>query len=203
MERVGIFGGTFDPPHRGHVEAAARAAEELALDRLLIIPTAVPPHKQLSEGAPLAEHRLEMARLAFGGIPRAQVSDAELRRGGKSYTVRTLEELCAAHPDWELWLIVGADMFLCLESWREPERLLALCSVAAMRRQRDDDGQALFDKARWLEERYGAHCRVLSHTAFEVSSTDIRGGHPAEDARVPAAVRDYILREGLYGRAEL
>lgn len=199
MAKIGIFGGTFDPPHLGHVAVAAEAAQQLALDRLLIIPTGIPPHKALPADAPGAEDRLAMTRLAFADIPIAEVREDELRREGISYTYMTLDALRQEMPKEEFWLIMGADMFLGVEKWRESRRIFAECSVAALCREKVDDGSALERHAAYLREHFGATCRVLRHRVYEVSSTAVRGGDPSEDVRLPKAVGAYIRERGLYG----
>lgn len=199
MAKVGIFGGTFDPPHRGHVAVAAEAARLLGLDRLLVIPTGIPPHKSLPPDAPSAEDRLEMTRLAFADIPIAEVRDDELRREGKSYTYMTLDGLRQEMPEAEFWLIMGADMFLKLEDWRESGRIFKTCSVAALCREKIDDGSLLQRHAEDLNRRFGADCHVLRHQVYEVSSTSVRDGDPASDGRLPPKVCEYIRERGLYG----
>ena len=121
--RIGIYGGTFNPPHLGHLTAAKAAFELLRLDRLLLIPASQPPHKALPAGSPSAEQRLALTRLAAEQLElgdRVEVLDIELRRQGKSYTVDTLEELRRQYPGAELWLLMGTDMFLTFQAWREP-----------------------------------------------------------------------------------
>ena len=117
--KIGIYGGTFNPIHLGHMEAARFAREYLELDRLYLIPTGIPPHKEMDADAPGAEHRLEMVRLAaeaLGGEVR--VSDMELRRQGRSYTLETLRQIKGEHPEDRLYLLLGTDMFLTFQHWR-------------------------------------------------------------------------------------
>lgn len=135
MTRTGIFGGTFSPPHRGHIRAAAAFVSEMKLDRLLVIPACIPPHKSIDDPGP--DLRLEMTRAAFSdnagfSIP-VKVSDYEIRKSGVSYTVDTLEHF--SDPDTELFLLCGGDMFESLESWREPERIFSLASVVGIMRE--------------------------------------------------------------------
>ena len=139
--KIGIYGGTFNPPHRGHLTAAAAVVSMLKLDKLLLIPASIPPHKALPEGSSTAEQRLEMTRLAgeqlgLGG--KVETLDIELRRGGKSYTSDTLVELKALYPDDELWLLMGADMFLSFQTWHEPEKVASLAGIAAFGRTEED-----------------------------------------------------------------
>ena len=122
--RIVVYGGSFNPPHLGHVEAARTVSAELAPDKFLIIPTNVSPHKMLAEGSPEPRARLEMCRLAFAGIPGAEISDMEMQREGKSYTAQTVEELRRSYPDDELFLVMGTDMLLSFESWYRFEYLL-------------------------------------------------------------------------------
>ena len=125
--KIGIYGGTFNPPHLGHLAAARAAIDALGLDKLLIVPDAVPPHKALPEGTPAAEHRLAMAEKLADALllPKvAQASDLELTREGKSYTADTVAAVRAQEPDAELWLLMGTDMFLTLHRWYHPEEIL-------------------------------------------------------------------------------
>ena len=129
MERIGIYGGTYNPPHIGHLRAAEYAIEALALDRLLLIPTGVSPHKEMAAGASTAD-RLHMLELSAKGIERAEVSDIEIRREGRSYTVDTLRAIQAEHPESELFLLMGTDMFTSFLTWREPETIMKLATLA-------------------------------------------------------------------------
>ena len=135
--RVGILGGTFNPPHLGHLICAQEAHRELGLDRVLMIPARIPPHKPV-EHEPGAEHRLELCRRAAAGDDRFEVSALELSREGPSYTVDTLHELTTNDPQAELFLIVGGDIAAGLPRWREPERVLELATRG--RRQAEGDG---------------------------------------------------------------
>jgi nicotinate-nucleotide adenylyltransferase len=129
--RIGIFGGTFDPPHIGHLVVAQDVIERLELDRLLVIPAGQPPHRKAVLDAAT---RLELVRLAFEGDEQIEVSDLELRRDGPSWTVDTLERVRADHSPDELFLVVGADQFNSFANWRNPERILELASLAVMTR---------------------------------------------------------------------
>lgn len=130
MEKIGVFGGTFNPPHAGHLLAAEEVKKALGLDRILFVPDAWPPHKAMPEGSPAPEQRLEMVRAAVKGLDIAEVSDMELRRGGKSYTADTLRLLKAQYPEDRLYLITGTDMFLSLHNWYAPEEI---CRHAVIR----------------------------------------------------------------------
>ena len=132
--RIGILGGTFNPPHLGHLISAQEAYLQLGLDRVTLIPARIPPHKPV-EDEPGPEHRLELCRLAIQGDERFDVSDLEVVRDGPSYTVDTLEELHSSAPEHELFLIVGGDIAAGLPSWREPERVLSLATLAVAKRR--------------------------------------------------------------------
>src|SRR6202012_5349332 len=131
--RIGILGGTFNPPHLGHLVAAQEAHRELDLDQVMLIPAGVPPHKPVDD-EPGPEHRLELCRLAVGDDERFTVSDLELRRDGPSFTVDTLEILRKRSPSDDLFLILGADIAAGLADWHEPERVLELATVAIAKR---------------------------------------------------------------------
>ena len=118
MERIGIYGGTFNPPHIGHLHAAEQTVEILNLDKLLLIPDRIAPHKEIPSGSPTPEQRLEMVRIAASGNPKLEVSDMELRREGPSYSYITVEQLREIYPDAKLYLLMGTDMFLSFLSWK-------------------------------------------------------------------------------------
>ena len=200
--RVGIYGGTFSPVHNGHVAAAKAFMEQMWLDILYIIPTGVTPHKDMKGDATPAD-RLEMCRLAFAGMEGVIVSDLEMRREGKSYTVDTLRELY--DPDGRLFLLMGTDMLLTLDRWREPEEIFRLCYPVYVRREEDADlDGVIVEKIKSYQEKYGKVVRRIVAPAIELSSTDVRAavaeGFPIEGA-VPSSVAAYIRDRGLYRNA--
>ena len=197
MSRVGIMGGTFNPPHNGHVHAARQAMAAMQFDRLLLIPDNVPPHKTMPHGSADGEQRLEMTRLMAREIPGAEACDMELRRGGRSYTADTLRALQRALPEAELFLIIGTDMLLTLDKWREPETLCALAGLVTVARD-DDDHAALEQKAAWLKEKWNARVWIVDCPALPVSSTDVRADRALCRAMVPPAIYQYIEQQGLY-----
>ena len=142
MERIGIYGGTFNPPHLGHFSAAAYAAAMLELQKLLMIPTGVSPHKQLPDGSPTAQQRLEMVRLGAEPHSGIEVSDLELKRSGPSYTYETVEQVRNLYPEADLYLLMGTDMFLSFGSWRCPEKILSQVSLAVFYRGDKDERSA-------------------------------------------------------------
>lgn len=207
---IGIYGGTFNPPHLGHFQAAKTAIAALKLDKLILIPAALPPHKELPEGTPSPERRLEMTEkmadaMAMPGT--VEVSDLELRRPGKSYTADTLEQLHRQYPQAKLWLLMGTDMFLTLHLWREPERIMALAGICAFGRT-EQDGEELFAPQRaYLKEHFGAEIVTITLPGLvDISSTRLRAGLDQGLGRrylVPA-VYGCILMNSLYGvRADL
>lgn len=198
--RIGIYGGTFAPPHNGHVRAAREFFRQMELDILYIIPTAVPPHKQI-DGADDPRHRLAMCERAFGGMERVIVSDMEIARGGKSYTVDTLRTLWG--EDRRLFLLMGTDMMLTLDRWREPEEIFRLCYPVYMRRENDPiiEKQIVAKNTEYLH-RFGKIVRRVPMDFVDISSTEIRrriaAGEGIADV-VPPTVAAYIEKEGLYG----
>lgn len=209
--KIGIFGGTFNPPHLGHLAAARTAIDVLGLDKLLMIPASIPPHKALPEGTPAPEHRLAMAEKLADALLLPQVAEAaslELDREGKSYTADTLEQLHMQYPEAELWLLMGTDMFLTLHLWREPEKILKLAGVCAFGRT-EQDGEEVFAPQREYLQRTFPGARVETITLpglVDISSTRLREllakGEGAE--YLHPAVYGYILMHGLYGtRADL
>lgn len=203
--RIGIYGGTFAPPHKGHVAAAKEFLRQMQLDLLYIIPAAIPPHKQI-DAADDPARRLEMCRLAFTGLRGAIVSDMEIARGGKSYTVDTLRALSA--PDRRLFLLMGTDMMLTLDEWREPEEIFRLCYPVYIRRETDPGNDArIVAKNNLYLEKYGKVVRRLAADAIKISSTEIRRRAAAGESLsgvVPCAVEKYIRENHLYeaGRSD-
>lgn len=195
--KLGILGGTFNPPHLGHLICAQEAHRELGLDRVLMIPARIPPHKPV-EHEPGAEHRLELCRLAIAGDQRFEVSALELSREGPSYTVDTLSELTANDPQSELYLIVGGDIAAGLDRWREPARVLELATVAVAKRR----GTARSSVDAAIESLPGGErAQFFSMPRIGVSSTlvrrRVRSGQPIRYL-VPDAVAGYIAEHRLY-----
>lgn len=187
--RIGILGGTFDPPHVGHLLLALDAVEALGLDRLVFVPAARQPLKQ---AVPMtaAEHRVAMVRLVAAADSRFGVDDSEVTRGGLSYTIETVRGLAAAHPDAELFLLMGADTAATLPQWREPEALALLVQVAVAGR---GDGP--------MPKPAGFRVHPLPSRRVDISATEIRvrvGAGRSIRGFVPDAVADYIAAHGLY-----
>ena len=199
MERIGIYGGTYNPPHIGHLRAAEYAIERLKLDRLLLIPTGVSPHKEMAAGASTAD-RMAMLELSAKGIERAEVSDIEIRRAGRSYTVDTLRALKAEHPDSELFLLMGTDMFLSFLTWREPETIMKLATLAVFCRGEKGERARIEDQKSALEAM-GARVELVENPVTAISSTDLRRMlvFGCADPFLMPGVDDYIRANGLYG----
>ncbi len=201
--KIGIYGGTFNPPHLGHMAAAQAAVAALGLDKLLLIPAAIPPHKALPSGTPPQEERLAMVEKwadVLGG--HVEVSTLELEREGKSYTSDTLRSIRQTYPDAELWLLMGTDMFLTLHLWHEPEVILSLAGVCAFGRT-EQDGEAMFAPQRdYLQQHFHAKITTITLPGLvDISSTRLReqlenGG--GGQYLLPS-VYGYILMHRLYG----
>ncbi|MBQ3708459.1 MAG: nicotinate (nicotinamide) nucleotide adenylyltransferase [Clostridia bacterium] len=196
-ERLGLFGGTFAPPHLGHVRALESFLKTVRPDRTLVMPTGIPPHKSKAEGD-TPEARLSMCRAAFGSFPGVEISDYEIRKDGPSYTVETLRHLEA--PGREIILFCGSDMFLTLPKWVRAEEIFRLATIAAMSRASDPDGRMQSAKAAY-EADYGARVILIGEEPVELSSTEVRRAiREGKDLTpyLPDAVADIIRREGLY-----
>lgn len=207
---IGLLGGTFDPVHYGHLRPANEIKQRLALASLHVMPAAVPPHRALPVAT--AEQRLQMVTLAVTEFPGMVADDREIRRGGVSYTVVTLEQLRAEGTDDAIALLVGTDAFLGLPSWYRWERLLALAHIIVMQRP----GQSLpasGDMPDWaasrlchsrdeLAQRHAGGILVVSVTPQEVSATQLRAlmarGEEPPVELMPPAVWSYIQRQGIY-----
>ena len=202
---IGIYGGTFDPIHKGHLAAALFAVESLHLECLYLIPTGIPPHKAVREDSADSTHRLEMTRLAAAslGLPEViEVLDVELKRGGSSYTVDTLREIAAQHPEDTIYLLMGADMFLTFQYWKAPQEIAGLCTLCAFGRSRSDAEELLAVQRDYLKDRFGADIVTITlPDPVEISSTRLRQMLAQGQGReyLTDAVYGYILREQLYG----
>jgi nicotinate-nucleotide adenylyltransferase len=187
--RIGVFGGTFDPPHTGHVLVAGDASEALGLDTVLWIPVARQPLKDGPPLAPAADRRA-MVELAIAGDPRFALETLELDRGGLSFTVDTLETLKARREGADLVLLTGVDSWASFDRWRNPERILQLAGVAAIARSGEE-----------AASHFGYTPEIVTARRVDVSSTEIRDrvrrGLPITGF-VTGAVRDHITTAGLY-----
>ena len=200
---IGIYGGTFDPPHVGHVTAAKAAMEALHLDKLLLIPDRQPPHKALAADGAGMQQRYDMTVLATAELgKRAEVSDMELRRTGASYTADTLTTLREQYPEDTLYLLMGSDMFLSLHTWHDPARVMALARIAPFTREAEDDSAVFAAQKAHLERDFRAQVTVVPNPqVVDVSSTEVRTAlaQGGGENLLPPPVWGYIQRERLYG----
>ena len=200
MTRIGIYGGTFSPPHNGHIAAAQAFMEQMWLDILYVIPAATPPHKQMT-CAVSPEDRLNMCRLAFSEMEGVYVSDVEIRRGGKSYTVDTLQELTG--EDRRLFLLLGTDMMLSLGEWYRPDEIFRLSYPVYIRREKDAIlDQRIIQTIADYNKKYGKVVRRIVTEPLVISSSEIRERFAAEqsvEGLLPPSVEKYIRDKHLYG----
>ena len=199
MEKIGIYGGTFNPLHTGHLHAAKQAIETLELDKLILIPDRIAPHKEIPEGTATPEQRMEMLRIATKNEPKMEVSDIELKREGKSYSYLTVEQISRENPDAKLYLLMGTDMFTSFHTWMEPERITAKAALAVM--YRGDKGEAeAIEEAKARMESWGAEVVLVKNDVIAISSTQMRRllAFQCAGPFLPEGVEDYIRAEGLY-----
>lgn len=198
--RIGIYGGTYNPPHLGHFRAAAFAKATLQLDRVLMIPTNISPHKQLPDHSPTPQQRLELVRLGCTQFPGLEACDIELRREGASYTWQTVAQLKAEKPDAELFLLMGTDMLLSFHTWREPQRIWQDATLAVLYRGDEGEIPAIQAQKEALEAQ-GARVELVKNPVTDISSTEVRQmlvlGCSSEF--LPGAVEEYIRQHGFYG----
>ena len=216
-QRLGILGGTFNPIHFGHLAAAEEVRDRLKLEKIIFIPSFLPPHK-IDEDIPAAVQRQEMVRLAIRGNAHFIVSDMEIRRGGRSYTIDTIEAMRQAHPGSELYFLTGLDSFLEIGTWQEWDRLLTLSSFVVLSRERyrfrdiaqlgfldvpERELSALDDREKDQVVITTGNIRVYLERIpfYDISSTDIRTR--VREGRsikyhLPEAVENYIIENKLY-----
>lgn len=200
MKRIGIYGGTFNPPHLGHVRGAKFAMSSLKLEKLLVIPTNISPHKQLPADTPTPQQRYDMTKLAFSCISGVEVSDLELQRQGASYTYETVDAVKGMYPDAEIVLFMGTDMFLSFLEWKEPERILKNASLAVFYRGEKGEKEAI-DKQTQVLKQMGATVYLVNNPITTISSTDLRRliAFDCASEFLPEEVKNYICTQKLYG----
>ncbi len=216
-QKLGILGGTFNPVHYGHLAAAEEVRDRLKLDRVLFIPSFIPPHKH-EEDVPRAIHRMEMVRLAVASNPNFEPSDIEIRRGGRSYTIDTIESLYNVYPGAELYFVTGLDSFLEIQTWHKWEMLLSLCRFVVLSRPGYRfSGLGSLDFMKCAEEEFSGLDRGIRAESvvrserfavylemiplFDISSTDIRRRVKEGISikyHLPEAVETYIIKNKLY-----
>jgi nicotinate-nucleotide adenylyltransferase len=193
--RIGIFGGTFDPIHLGHLLLAEQCREQLRLDEVWFVPAGQPPHKTGASHTSGGQRR-EMVEFAIAGHAQFRVSTIELDRTGPSFTVDTLTQLCEQHPEHEWWLLIGADSLRDFPTWRQPERIVELARVAAVNR-----GDQRLEETAAFTARFGAALDVVTMPGVNLAASDLRR-RVAEGRSirflVPRAVEVYIEQHQLY-----
>ena len=195
---IGIFGGTFNPPHIAHVAAAEAFSRCVDPDILMIMPDFIPPHKSFA-GTVTPSQRLDMCKLAFSHIKNVVVSDLEIARGGKSYTANTLTELSATGCD--LYFLCGTDMFLTLDSWYSPETIFRLATICYVRRETDRSLDEEIGRCTVLyEQKYNARIIPVDMDTVQLSSTEVRDAllSRGKIETIPDSVMKYIEEKGLY-----
>lgn len=194
--RIGIYGGSFSPPHNGHIEAVKSFYKSIMLDKVLVMPTYIAPHKQTANTLS-AEQRLEMTRLAFEALDFVTVSDYEIRQKTVSYTANTLAHFAT---EGELFFLCGSDMFLTLDSWYRPDLIFKHATIVLASRDSELNDDCLAKKEQY-EQLYAAKIAVLSNPVTKLSSTEvreaIRNRRPV-DTMIPTAVETYIRKNHLY-----
>lgn len=201
--KLGIYGGAFNPPHLGHIRAAAYGAEVLGLDKVLLIPTNISPHKQSPCNTASAAQRLQMLEIATCHQEKLQVSDIEIARGGSSYTYETVLQLRQKNPDAELTLFMGTDMFLTLLQWRNPQIILENTAIGVFYRGERNEKEQVAKQAAQLRQ-LGATVHLIENPVTQISSTVLRSllifGCAGD--YLPEGVEDYIRKESLYGTGQ-
>jgi len=197
--KIGILGGTFDPVHFGHLSIAEQALEELALDKLIIVPAKLQPFK-LEVPVTIGKHRIEMLKLAFENFEKVTISDYELNKNEISYTINTLNAFKNKYPCSEIWFLLGTDSFLKIEIWKNAKELLSQFNLIVGARPGYKDKE-LDIQIKHLEDTYGTKIYQLANEKLDISSTDIRiriNQGKAIDKLVPITVERYITEYALY-----
>jgi len=194
--RIGVFGGTFDPVHYGHIRPIEAASAKFGLERVLFVPARVSPHKGGTQPTD-ARHRVAMLALALQGRPDWTIDLEELDREPPSYTVDTLHAIRARRPDDELWLLMGTDVLAGFARWREPEKILRIARIAAFHREPYDGERVVVPDVAGIRDR----CVVFDAGSVRITATEIRNdlalGRPV-GGRVPEPVAEYVTKQGLY-----
>ena len=203
MERIGIYSGTFNPTHVGHLRGAQYAREALKLDKLLMIPDKIAPHKQLPEYSATAEQRLQMLRLGASGLPGIEVSDLALKREDTSYTYETVAQVRKEYPDAQLYLLMGADMLPKFPEWREAAAIVQNAALAVFRRGGKTEQEDML-RAKETIESMGGQVILLKNPVTDISSTQLRRMLVFRCASdfIPPEVEAFIQINGLYGTSK-
>ncbi len=199
MQRLGIFGGTFNPPHKGHIYIAIEAMKGAGLDKMLFVPCGNPPHKSV-DGDVSPKHRFEMTRLVIADYPDFEITDLEIRSNEPSYTLKTLEELKNSYPEAKLCFVVGGDSLRDMKDWYHPEKIFKLAEIVALRRGGIDD--SIFESSiEFYKEKYDAEITPVDILPMDISSSDVRKkiaiGCDVSDL-VNQSVLEYIKKFEIY-----
>ncbi len=198
--RIGIFGGTFNPPHKGHMLIAQSALDEAELSKIIFVPCGNPPHKDDTDIAD-AKHRFNMVKLAISGNPFFDISDIEVRASSPSYTAKLLESLEALYPDNTLCFIMGADSLFQMEEWYHPELIFKRAEIIVALRGGYDNSK-ITDTIRDYKQKYNARIRTLNMPEIELSASSVRErlkkGENVQDM-LSGSVVQYIEKNGIYG----
>ncbi len=195
-KRIGVFGGTFNPPHIGHVAAAKAFIKSAELDKLIIMPAFIPPHKEYTSSVS-CEDRFQMCKLAFSEIENADVSDLEISRGGKSYTYLTLQEL--SNSEYDLYFLCGTDMILTLGTWKNPDIIFELANICYIRREDDPEiSIEIAKRCKEYKEKYAAKIQPIVSEVIDISSSEVRNGEVSLKSYLSPSVLEYINKTGLY-----
>ncbi len=199
MKNVVIFGGTFNPLHKGHIEIISALSDLEGIDEVLLIPDKIPPHKKCDFLA-LDEHRLNMCRIIAKRFSNVSVCDIELKRDGKSYTIDTLKEIRRDNPDFNLSLAIGGDMLVSFDKWKDYKEILALCQIIVLGRGGVD--KTLFSEKVEHFKAIGGQIFVLDNEITEISSTTLRENMRSRDLTskyIDNEILDYIYKNNVYG----
>ncbi|MGN0454001.1 MAG: nicotinate (nicotinamide) nucleotide adenylyltransferase [Ruminococcus sp.] len=199
MSRIAMFGGSFNPVHKAHRKFTEKVIESLELDKIYIVPTYSSPHKQGFDMAS-PKDRYNMCRIAFKGVEKAEVSDIEINRKGKSYTCDTLAELSRIHCNDRIFLVMGADMYLTLQDWKNPEKIFSLATIVTF--PRDSDNYESLKKHSEFLKNMGAKSVILNEKVIKLSSTTVRENIRNKEfvnRFLDKKVYKYIVDNNLYG----
>lgn len=199
MKKIAMFGGSFNPVHNAHTSFAKKVIDSQNLDLLYVVPTYSSPHKT---GADMASpyDRLNMCKLAFKNMERTYVSDIEIKRGGNSFTCDTLSQLKQLYPNDDLYFVVGADMYITLQNWKNPEKIFSLAKIITFPRN-NDDYYSLKEHSEFLK-KMGAETVILNEPVFMLSATEVRNNIKDinySKEHINSDVYDYIVNNNLYG----
>lgn len=200
MSNIGIFGGTFNPIHNGHIRLVKTVMDSIDFEKVIVMPDRLPPHKQ-ADSLASAQDRLCMCRLAFEDTDRVEVCDWELLRSGKSYTVYTIRHFRMLYPNDTLWLIMGSDMLLSFDRWYAWEEILKNANIVCISRKSEDTPEVLSQKADELMSRTGARIVTVQAQPFEISSERLRESiKKMQDTSCyfPKKIVQYICEHNLY-----